>query len=294
VADDPVFIFSISFARNQGDPRRVFDAASLLIEGFGELDATIALSVDAKLRTETVLDDIQIGSLRVILKTVLEDIDEQALKEGDWKKAIGPALVRGKRLAVAALDSDEGRAAQAVEHLKGEIQQIVRESDIKHLPAYAPIHEGRLVASLDKIQDGKRTLGPNDRLTVETEEATYEVDLTKTWEPAEIIPVADTTERHSEGTIILTIRRADFLGATKWQFYHGNTVVYAPIKDEKWLDRFHGGRVALHSGDALKCKVRFTYVFDQKGAIIEQRTEILKIIQIIKGTSPQTSLFADD
>lgn len=44
-------------------------------------------------------------------------------------------------------------------------------------------------------------LGPNDRMTIETEEGNvYEVDLTKTWEPAEIIPVSDTTEKHSEGT----------------------------------------------------------------------------------------------
>jgi hypothetical protein len=67
-----------------------------------------------------------------------------------------------------------------------------------------------------------------------------------------------------------------------------------PLRMRNGLDRFHSGRVALRSGDALKCKVRFTYVFDQSGAIIEQRTEILKIIRIIKGASPQTSLFADD
>jgi hypothetical protein len=289
-----IFTFKIDFARGQGDPRRVFDAASLLIDGFEELDGTVAASVDSKLKAGLVLEDIQPGSLRVILKTVLEDIDEQALKDGEYKKAIGPALVRAKRLAVEALDRPEDQAKEAVHDLRENLQKVVAETDVKHLPAYAPIHEGRLVAALDKIQGGKRTLGPNDKMTVETEEGTsYEVDLTKRWEPAEIIPVSDTTEKHSEGTVILTIRKPDLLGDSKWQFTHGTSIVYASIQDERWVGRLRAGKIALHSGDALRCKVRFTYVFDDKGTIIEQKTDILKVTRLIRGPGHQTSMFDD-
>lgn len=290
--DHDIFTFRIDFARGQGDPRRVFDAASLLIEGFEELDGTIASSVAVTLKTSTVLDDVQSGSLRVILRTILEDIDEQALKDGEWRKAIGPALVRGKRLAVEALNKDKSEAPKAVEDLREELQEVIAATDVKHLPAYAPIHDGRLVASLDKIQNGKRTLGANDKLTIETDDGkVYEVDLTKTWEPAEIVPVADTTEKHSEGTVILTIRKPDLLGDTKWQFTHGTAIVYASIKDERWLARLRDGKIALHSGDALRCKVRFTYVFDDKGSIIEQKTEILKVSRLLRGPGHQTSMF---
>jgi hypothetical protein len=249
--------------------------------------------VNVTLKTATVLDDVQPGSLRVILRTILEDIDEAALKDGEWRKAIGPALVRGKRLAVEALNKDKSEAPKAVEDLREELQQVIAVTDVKHLPAYAPIHEGRLVASLDKIQDGKRALGPNDRLTVEIDDKVYEVDLSQTWEPAEIVPVTDTTEKHSEGTVILTIRKPDLLGDAKWQFAHGTAVMYASIKDEKWRDRFRGGKIALHSGDALRCKVRFTYVFDDKGTIIEQKTDVIKVLQLIRGPGHQTSMFDD-
>lgn len=57
------------------------------------------------------------------------------------------------------------------------------------------------------------------------------------------------------------------LGDAKWQLTHGNAIVNAPIKDEKWLKKFHDGKIALRSGDALRCKVRFTYLFDDKGVI---------------------------
>jgi hypothetical protein len=287
------FTFTINFARGQGDPRRIFDAASLLIEGFEELDGAIAQSVDGQLTTTTVLDDVLPGSLRVILRTLLENIDDQGLKEGEWKKAIGPALVKGKHLAIEALNRDEKDAPKAVEDLREGLHQIVREADVRHLPDYPPIHEGRLVASLDKIQDGKRTLGPNDRLTIETDGKTYEVDLTKTWEPAEVVTVSGTTEKTSEGIVILTIRKPDLLGDARWQFTHGTAVVYASIEDERWLKRFHDAKVALYSGDALRCKVRFTYIFDDEGKMIEQKTDIIKVLGVIRGPGHQTTMFTD-
>jgi hypothetical protein len=44
------------------------------------------------------------------LSTILKNIDDQGLKEGEWKKAIRPALVKGKYMALAALDRPENEA----------------------------------------------------------------------------------------------------------------------------------------------------------------------------------------
>jgi hypothetical protein len=285
------FSFKIDFARGHGDPRRIFDAASLLIEGFSELDETLAASMHSQLETRTVLQDIQPGSLRVILRTILTDIDDQALKDGEYKKAIGPALVRAKHLALKALDSPAANAPKAVEDLRAELQNEIAQTEIRHLPAYGPIHDAQLVGSLDKLQDAKRTLATNDKLTIETEDKVYEVDLTKTWSPAETIQTKGTTEKESTATVILTIKKADMLGDTMWQFTHGNANVFAPIKDFKWLQRFHDGKIPLHSGDALRCRVKFTYVFDEKNRMIDQKTEILKVLSVIKGPGHQTSMF---
>jgi hypothetical protein len=117
--------------------------------------------------------------------------------------------------------------------------------------------------------------------------AAYKVDLTKTWDPAEVIPLstAPTTEKHSEGEIILTIRKPDMVGQSKWQFTRGKVPIFARISDEDWLSRFHDRKViGLHSGDAMRCKVRFTYIFDDKGTMIEEQIEVTKVIEIIKGS----------
>lgn len=281
---DADFAFRIQFKKGAGDPRRVFEAASELINGFEELDSAVAGSVDSRIKTLMVLEDIEAGSVKVFLKTILENIDDQALKDGEFRRAIGPALVKAKYAAIEYLDKDKAAATGSADQLRETLQQIARETDARHLPDYPPIHEAKLVASLDKLQDAKRVLGPGDKLTIETEDKTYEVDLKQTWEPSEFIKLKEeTTERESEAEIILTIRRPDMLGSAMWQFGHGDHRLSAQILDENWLNDFHNGRVALRSGDALRCKVKFIYVFDKTGTLIEQRTDILKIIELLGG-----------
>jgi len=127
----------------------------------------------------------------------------------------------------------------------------------------------------------------SDRLLLEAPgHKPYKVDLTKTWDPSEVIPIhSATTEKHSGGEIILTIRKPDMVGQSKWQFTRGKFPVFAKIVDDEWLTRFHDRKViGLHSGDAMRCKVRFTYIFDDKGTMIEEQIEITKVIEIIEGS----------
>jgi hypothetical protein len=295
---DADFSFKIDFQKGAGDPRRVFDAASRFIDGLEDLDTAVVGTVDPKIKTLTVLEDVDGGSLKVWLRTVLENIDDEGLKQGEWKKAIGPALVRAKHIAIEHLNKDETDATNSVDQLREELRAIATEAQPPNLiKGGAPIHEGRLLSSLNKIQDAKRLLDKRDHLTIELEGKTYDVDLSKTWSPSEQTTKATeiTTEKAGKPTeIILTVRKPDLLGKTQWQFWHGKTPISASIKDEGWLTDFHERKIPLLPGDALRCSVNFTYILDEHGLPIEQKTEIIKIIQKIDGGGPkQTSLFSD-
>jgi len=281
------FSFRIVFKKGQGDPRRIFDAASELIDGFEQLDQAVAGSVDVRLQPVTVLDDIKAGSIRVLLSSLLKKIDDEGLRQGEMKKAIGPALVDAKYAAIGWLDKDQETATKDAIELRDTLRQLAATSDLRHLGDYAPVHEAKLVASLSSLQEAKRLLGPKDRLMLEAPgHKTYDVDLTKTWDPSEIIQLdKTTTEKHSEGEIILTIRKPDMVGNSKWQFARGKFPVFAKITDEDWLSKFHDRKVkGLHSGDAMRCRVRFIYIFDDKGTMIEEQIEITKVIEIIEGS----------
>ena len=283
---DADFAFKIDFAKGEGDPRRVFDAASSLIDGFELLDEAVATSVDSKLKPVLILEDMEAGSLKVWLKNLLNRIPDESIKGLEWKKAVGHYLLKAKYAAVEFLD-DENAGRSGFDLLREELRDLAAQTDVRHLPDYAPIHEGRLLASLEQIQNAKRTLGPKDRLIIETDERTYEVDLSKTWDPSQVIHVENLKETHSEGEIILTIRKPDLLGEAQWQFSHGKTTLSAPVKDEEWLQQLHARKIALYSGDALRCRVRFTYIYDEQGALIDQKTEIMKVIEVLPGPGSQ-------
>ncbi|WP_373504271.1 hypothetical protein [Aestuariivirga sp.] len=102
--EDADLCLTIDFKKGEGNPRRVFDAASLMIEGFERIDALTIGSIDSEIEPLLVLEDVEAGSIKIWLKNVLKATDDQALKEMDWKPAVGKYLVRAKYIALKWLD----------------------------------------------------------------------------------------------------------------------------------------------------------------------------------------------
>ena len=109
-------------------------------------------------------------------------------------------MVEAKYAAISYLDRPEDQAKTGAEDLRETLRGLAAQTDVRHLPDYPPVHEAKLVAALDTLQDAKRRLGSKDKLMIESSGKVYEVDLTKTWEPSEALDKV-TTEKHSEGEI---------------------------------------------------------------------------------------------
>ena len=97
---DSDFAFTIQFQKGSGNPRRVFDAASTLIDAFEVLDKALVNSVDVKISPLMVLEDVESGSIKVFLKNILSRIDDDALKTADCKLLVGRYLVKAKYLVL--------------------------------------------------------------------------------------------------------------------------------------------------------------------------------------------------
>lgn len=282
--EDADLCLRIDFKKGEGNPRRVFDAASLMIEGFERLDDLAVESIDSHIEPLLVLEDVETGSLKIWLRNVLRATDDQALKELDWKPAVGKYLVRAKYVVLQWLDRDAEGNPPSLSELVNDLRSIAAETDTRHLPDYAPLPEVRLLSVLEKFQDAKKQLIAGDRLTVETEDGeTYEVDLAKTWSPTASIDPTSARETVSHGEMILTIRRPDMIGEAMWQFKHGPVNLSAPILDIEWIARYHNREIDIRPGDALRCYVKFTYLYSPDGALESQRTEIEKIYEVLQG-----------
>src|SRR5690606_20875242 len=133
------------FREDAGSAARVFDIASNLIKAFEDLDRVLITTVDSKISTALILEDVEKSSLKIYLRNLLKASDDQALKELDWKPQVGKYLVRAKYIALEWLDRSisESEPAQ-IEDLTDRIRELAVETDVRHLPDYPPINPSRL------------------------------------------------------------------------------------------------------------------------------------------------------
>jgi hypothetical protein len=108
------YCIEIKFEKGSKDPARVFRAMQEMIETFHELDCSLVKSIDSNIVSSLVLEDIETGSIKSWLSNAIEIVADDALKNLDWKPAVGKYLVKAKYIAIDFL-SDKTQISKASE-----------------------------------------------------------------------------------------------------------------------------------------------------------------------------------
>ncbi len=90
------FGIEVDFTPNTEDPTRVYRAMTGIIQSCEFIDRQFAALFGAGVRSVLLLESIEAGSITTWLRTIIESVDEDALKSGDYKKVIGTYLVKVK------------------------------------------------------------------------------------------------------------------------------------------------------------------------------------------------------
>lgn len=154
--EDADFAIIIDFKKGEGSPTRVFTAASDLIEAFQAIDKILVRSVDSNITPLMMLEDVEVGSLKIWLRNVLQSYDDQALKDLDWKPAVGKYLVRAKYMVISWIDDDT--VPKSIPDLRRNLQKLASETEVRRLPDYSPPNPQGLIAAAQRIQDAKGIL----------------------------------------------------------------------------------------------------------------------------------------
>ena len=113
------FRIKIDFDKSTPQPSRVFRAMSDLIDSFECFDKDLIRSIDTKIDTVLLLEDIETGSLVAWLVSKLESTDDEVLKSGDWKKVLGAFLLKSKYITVDFLkDKTKITSKEEIENLQ--------------------------------------------------------------------------------------------------------------------------------------------------------------------------------
>lgn len=276
------FCITVDFERESESPSRVFRTMTGLIESFESLDRVLVESVDVNIRPVMLLEDIETGSLRAWLRAQLERVPDDAIGTLDWKRIVGQYLVRSK---YALLNWTSGRARisnrREVLGLQQDLQQLAEETGVNAIPAYAPPEAKRLLTSMQGVSEALSHLRPHDKARLLTPDGEAPFNAEFAIEPATLDEILTKEVLSGQSTMILKVKKPDFLGESQWEFRHGRRSFQGKIVDLDWLQRFQARKVNVQPGDALRALVTVEVMYGHDGEAIGDRYVIDKVLDVI-------------
>jgi len=298
IPTDVDFAIYIDFKKDLGKPQRVFQTAEALITALQKIDSLLCVSIDSKITPVMMLEEIESGSLKIWLKNTLEAVDDQALKELNWKQVVGKYLVKAKYVIINWCNNgQQNENKDSLLMLSNEIRKIANETNVRYLPDYKAPSVPELVESIKDISQAKNFLDKQDKLQYiagsDSEPLDFNLSIDWTPEKFEDFLTKEIVE-FPEAPMILAIKKPDYLGLSGWEFRHGKKNIIAKIEDEQWLNDFQDRKKDVRPGDALRCKVkqRFHYGYDNE--LIAEKYSITKVDDILENKYKQPDLFDDN
>lgn len=292
--DEADFAIEIDFRRGTGSPQRVFRAADKMVQALQRIDEALCVSVDTNITPILMLEDIEAGSIRIWLKNVLHTLDDQAIKDLDWKPAVGRYLVRAKYAYIRwANKADPERTLM---DLVRELRTIASETDIKHLPDYAPPSTAELAEAAKQVDDAKAQLSEGDRISYMTEDdGAIDFDLAVSWSEDELsdLLIRETT-KFENMPMNLIVKRPDYLGVSKWEFRHGRRPISARIEHDTWLTDFQARKIDIRPGDALRCLVTIEHAYGFDNELVSETHTVTRVEEVLENQVRQARLLEED
>lgn len=290
---DADFALHIEFKKGEGKPQRVFQAADRMIRALQDLDTTLCLSVDTQIESVMVLEEIEVGSLKIWLKNMLERTDDQIMKDLDWRKAVGKYLVDAKYAYLSWVN--KVAPDKTLSDVSKEIRDIAAETDVRHLPDYAPPSIQELAENVNGIEEAKAYLIPGDLIAyVPIHKEPVDFNLDVHWKPEELADLS-VKERvvHKEMKMKLIVKKPDYLGTSKWEFRHGKKAVTAKITDVDWLMDFQRRGIDVRPGDALQCLVTVEHLYGHDNELISEAITVTDVEDVLEDKARQLDFEKD-
>jgi hypothetical protein len=288
---EDAFCITIDYQKDS-NPSVIFQTLSELIAAFQDFDSEVARTISAKIESSVVLEEVGTGSIRAWFAAKLKDTDDEAIKKCDYKAIIGKLLVNVKYWLLNLLEDKETLDQGKIEAVQNKINELIEETQIKHLAAYRKVSQQAIVQTYVRTASSISCLTQNDKVVFSS--IYGEVRLERQTHISEeiienlIVAKSDT----SESDVFLKVKKPDYLGESRWSFYLDSHPIEAKIEDEGWLNDFRNRKVLLRPGDSLYTRLKVEMRYDAEGVSLPVRYTIVKVHKIIEGNDTELkSLF---
>jgi hypothetical protein len=276
------FGIEVKFTPGTPDPARVFRSMTALIDSFQRFDKELVQTIDSTIEPVLLLEDIDAGSLRTWLRSVITSVDDSALQSGDWKKIVGNYLLKSKYIIVRRLEGKTHITTRdQIKEIEAELLTAAEDTKIKRIPSYRPVPESKIIEVIENFGNALAHLAPNDSAKLMAPDGEANFNLTLKMAPDSLRALLVKESVTNDPTMILKVKRPDYLGEAMWDFKFGDHPLQAKIVDFKWLGDFQGRKVDVRPGDAIRAKVRHTINYGHDAEIVSEHYEVAEVLEVI-------------
>lgn len=296
IRDRVAFAIKVDFVRGEGDPSRPFRTMVDLLQSLSRLDRDLVKSVDVSIEPLLLLEDVEAGSIKSWVASVLRSTDDTALQSGDWKKVVGEYLVKGKYTILERLD---GVTTISQPHLLNEIQQALlieaEKTAVRGLPGYAPMSKSLLAAHIADITSSLEYLGVGDVVTYESRDgAPVRLNKDLRVDSQQITELLARRIVKNKNEMVLKVKKPDFIGASMWEFQYSGHAIEAKILDEEWLRTFRRNGLGVRPGSALRCLVEVEVGYDDDNEALPPKHTVLEVFEVLPPAGEGIQLWIED
>lgn len=281
------FCVKIDFLKNTPNPERIFTTMSSLINSFQNYDDSLARSLNVEVQPVLMLEDIEVGSLKTWLSSALKKLPDNSIENLDWKQAIGHYLVKAKYIVINWLDGKTNISdRQQIIDVQYEVIEAAKETGVEKLGTYSPLRPKTLVKTIGEINSSVAKLHKGDSAEFISDVGSANFNLGLNLSPSNLEELITMETIESKSTMILKVKKPDYLGESMWEFYYGY-VIDVKIKHFAWLEKFQQRKVDVRPGDSIRGIVNTIVKYGYDFSVVDTHYELIEVLEIIPAQSPR-------
>lgn len=242
---------------NNVDPRHVLGGMKHCIDAIEFTDGFIASQINGSLYNEYKTQSFSGGSLRSLIKYLLSIPGDSDIKDSSVfefpVKLIGAYVVEARKHFIDAFNRMEKHGyMDSIEYVKEKMYMLLKDSHLNYLGTPLMIPNIAIAECFNEFQSASEYLDELSEISVASPSGTIALNRAPRIS-IEDLSVEDTSEHKC--TIILGIKKPDFLNVSQWNVIYNGKNMRANIKDSNFILEFLKRKTTLLPGDSIRADV---------------------------------------
>lgn len=290
---DSDFSIKLELDSKSDDPVLILANASKIIQSVHAIDTSLIMAINGTWKPVYQLDNVEYSSFLSWLKCFLEIPDDDILATGETNKIVGAYLVHYRKKIVELL-AKKIESGKELAHITKEINEAANNTFPEKTRVYRHVTKSTIIHRVAELSININELKEGQKAFYTAKEETLEISSSHIYSDKELDELLEYETKIIENDESLVVKKADFLGNSKWDFKWKGRPISAPISDKDWLDKFHHREHAIMPGDTLEVTLRSTIKTDVNKKEKDASFEILKVHDIKEMDSDRLLSLFDD